>query len=409
MEGKIMVQNKPELVSPAGNWSSLYSAVEAGADSIYFGVKGMNMRQAADNFDIQEMKKIMRFLHKKGKRGYLALNIIIYNNELGKVKRILKAAANSKVDSVILWDMAVLSAAKENGLKVHLSTQASVSNFAALKFYHSLGVRRIVLARECTLLDIKDIMQKIKKEKINCEIEAFIHGAICVSVSGRCFLSQSSFAKSANRGECLQPCRRKFVITSAEDGSSYVLGKDYVLSTRDLCTMGFIDSLIESGIKAFKIEGRMRSPEYVSGVTACYRTAIDAFTQKRLTKKLKKDLIKKLTKNYNRGFSEGFYFGQPDDLGGHHKRTYEKIYLGDVRKFYRKLGVAEILIRNKDLRPNTKILITGKTTPASFAKVSEMEIDHKPVYFADKGKAVGVKLPFIVRPNDKVFIWRERC
>jgi len=198
------------------------------------------------------------------------------------------------------------------------------------------------------------------------------------------------------------------VITNAEDKFSYVLGKDYVLSTRDLCTMGFIDSLIESGIKAFKIEGRMRSPEYVSGVTACYRTAIDAFTQKRLTKKLKKDLIKNLTKNYNRGFSEGFYFGQPDDLGGHHKRTYEKIYLGDVLNFYRKLGVAEILIRNEDLKPNTKILITGKTTPARFAKVSEMEIDHKPVYFADKGKSVGVKLPFIVRPNDKVFIWRER-
>ena len=272
-----------ELVSPAGDWSSLAGAIEAGCDSVYFGVKGLSMRNLATNFDILEIKKLMSTLHKHGKKGYLALNVIIYNKEINKIKKILKEAKVARVDAIILWDMAVFSIAKELGLKIHLSTQASISNFLALKNYCQQGTKRVVLARENSLSDIKAIASKIKKEKLTCQIETFIHGAMCLSVSGRCFLSEYSFSKSANRGECIQPCRREYIIYDTQGDCQYLAGKDYLLSPKDLCTIDFIDKLIEAGIDAFKIEGRIRSPEYVRVVTSAYRRAIDAYFSGKLT------------------------------------------------------------------------------------------------------------------------------
>lgn len=398
---------KPELIAPSGSWSSLHSAIEAGADSVYFGVKEMNMRYAASNFDILEIKKVMELLRKNGKRGYLTLNVVAYNSELEKIRKILAAAKQAEVDAVILWDMAILSIAKEFGLKVHLSTQASVSNLLALKHYASLGVERAVLARECTLSDIKDIIKKLKEEKIDCAIETFIHGAMCVSLSGRCFLSLESFNKSANRGECLQPCRREYLIRDKDSGCEYTLGENYLLSARDLCAIPFIDKLIEAGIDSFKIEGRMRSPEYVKVVTSVYRQAIDSFFEARLSNELKKELLGRLKCVFNRGFSSGFYFGRPDDTGATPQRDYEKIYLGEVARFFKKIGVAEIMIKNAKLKLGDEILISGKRTPANFTKVTEMEIEHKPVGSAVKGEAVGVKLPFRAYPKDKVFLWRK--
>ena len=206
-----MTRKRPELVAPSGDWESLHSAVASGADAVYFGIKGFNMRRSAENFDVLEMKKIIDLLHKNRMKGYLALNTIVYDSEVEKVVKVLAAAKEAEVDAVILWDMAVLRIAKDLGINTHLSTQASVSNFEALKFYSSLGVKRIVLARECTLADIADIRRRVQKEKVPCRIEAFIHGAMCLSVSGRCLLSQDTFGKSANRGECLQPCRREFI------------------------------------------------------------------------------------------------------------------------------------------------------------------------------------------------------
>ncbi len=398
---------KPELVAPSGGWSALESAVRAGADAVYFGIRGINMRQGASNFDILEMSKVMDRLHAEGKKGYLALNVLIYNNELGKIEKILRTAKETGVDAVVLWDMAALSIARELGLKTHLSTQASVSNFEALKLYSALGVERIVLARECTLKDIKKITSRIAEEKINCKVEAFIHGALCVSVSGRCFLSQDTFSKSANRGECIQPCRREFVIKDVDGECEYILGRDHILSPKDLCTLNIIDKLITSGISAFKIEGRIRPPEYVSVVTSVYRAAIDAFFDENLDQKLKENLLGKLKKSFNRGFSEGFYEGRPYDLGGTVQKEYEKVYLGEVRKFYKKIGVAEIMVLNGSLKSGQKILITGRKTPAGFTEVSGMEIDHEVVEHVPKGNAVGVKVPFVVRPKDKVFLWKE--
>lgn len=400
---------KPELVSPAGDWSSLMSAIEAGCDSVYFGVKGLSMRNLAINFDILEIKKLMSILHKHGKNGYLALNVIIYDKEINKIKKILKEAKAAGVDAIILWDMAVFSIAKELGLKIHLSTQASVSNFLALKNYSQQGASRVVLARENSLSDIKTIALKIKKEKLSCQVEAFIHGAMCLGVSGRCFLSEYSFSKSANRGECVQPCRREYIIYDTQGDCQYLVGKDYLLSPKDLCTIDFIDKLIEAGIDAFKIEGRIRSSEYVKVVTSAYRRAIDAYFCGKLTNSLKNKLKKQLRQVFNRGFSSGFYLGKPTKtISRALESTYEKVYVGEVSRFFKKIDVAEVKVRNESLKKGDQIVCIGKNTPASFAKVTDIQIEHKFVEKLERGQAGGVKVPFVLKRNDKIFLWRKK-
>jgi len=405
-----MNNTKVELMSPAGDWASLRTAVKYGADSVYFGVKDLNMRKEAGNFDLLELDKITEFLHKHGKKGYLAINTIVYDNELGKVEKILKKAKRVKIDAVILWDMGALNIARDLGLRVHLSTQASVSNFSAVRSYNALGVKRIVLARECGFEDIKNIITSIKKENIDCEIETFVHGAMCVSISGRCFLSLQSFSKSANRGECLQPCRRKYLITDMEEqGNEYILGEDYILSPRDLCAVSFIDRLIKIGISSFKIEGRMRNPEYVKETASTYRAAIDAVYENKFTAGLKKALREKLLSVYNKGFTDGFYWGIPDDTGaGPAQNKYEKIFLGEVANFYSRKKAAAINVMYRGIKIGDEIAIYGKSTPLSIAKVKELQVARKPVAFAEKGTQAGVKLPFKVRRKDKVFFYQEK-
>ncbi len=399
----------PELVAPAGGWASLHSAIDAGADAVYFGLKELNMRLSADNFEKLEIKKVMLLLHQNGKRGYFTLNTIAYDGEIAKIKKILKTAKDSGVDAVIAWDMAIIQLAREVGIPVHLSTQASVANFPAVKFFSGLGIKRIVLARECSLADIKEITAKIKKENLDCRIEAFIHGAVCVSISGRCLFSQHFFNKSANRGECFQPCRREFLIKDVERGREYILGKDYVLSAKDLCVIDFIDRLVEAGISAFKIEGRMRSPEYTQVVTSVYRQALDAFSKGELTASLKKSLRKKLETVFNRGFETGFYLGRPQDIGSPRGlQGKEKVYLGEVTNFYNRISVAEVLLNNAGVKLGEEILIFGKTTAAFSTKISELQIDHQAVKSAQKGDLVGIKLSSPVKPKDKVFLWRKR-
>jgi putative protease len=399
---------KPELLAPAGNMSSLLSAIEAKADAVYFGIKNLNMRHEASNFDVLEIKKVMKHLHDNGLKGYLALNVLVYDNELPKIKNIIKEAKKAKVDGIICWDAAIINIAKEAKLDINISTQASVSNFEAVKFYNDLGAKKIILARECSLKIIKDIISKIKKHKLHCQIETFIHGAMCVSISGRCFLSEEAFGKSANRGKCLQPCRREYIITDKDKEAEYIIGEDYILSARDLCSIEFIDKLIEAGIKSFKIEGRMRQPEYVKEVTSAYRKAIDAYFNNSLTLKLKKTLKKKLEGIYHRSYSDGFYFKKPPSGQAVVERSYDKIYLGDVRKYFNKIGVAEIIIRAGLLKAGDKILISGPKTPATFSEISEIEINYKRVKKALKGQIVGIKVPSRVRPKDKLFIWKKK-
>lgn len=400
---------KPELISPAGDWPSLQSAISSGADGVYFGVKKLNMRAAAVNFETLEIKKVMALLHQAGKKGYLVLNTIVYQRELPELKKIIKEAKKSRVDAIMAWDMAVIRMAQEEGLKTHLSTQASVSNFEAVKFYVSLGVKRIVLARECSLAEIKEIIQKIKKHKLNCEIEVFIHGAMCVSISGRCLLSQDLYLKSANRGECIHPCRRQYLIQDVETGAQVEIGQGYILSAKDLCVIDFIDKLIEAGITAFKIEGRMRPPEYISVVTATYREAIDAYFADKFSPELKKSLKERLKTVYNREFSPGFYLGVPQDTGSTQGLSQQdKIFLGQVRKFYNRINVLEIVLRNEGIKIGDELLVFGKTTPATMVVINELQIAHQPVNSASKGDIVGVRIPFKARPKDKVFLRREK-
>jgi U32 family peptidase len=330
-------------------------------------------------------------------------------DELSKARLILQKAQKAKTDAVILWDMAVMDMARELGIPIHLSTQASVANSQALRFYQQCGAKRIVLARECTLTDIKEIKKSIVKEGVDCKIETFVHGAMCVSISGRCLMSYASHGLSANRGACVQPCRQEFEIKDKEGNFQFVVGENYVMSPKDLCAVDFLDELIEVGIDAFKIEGRIRSAEYVKTTVAVYREAIDLYFEGRLDDAFKRQAYERLATVYNRGFSTGFYFGQPKEaLSEGLQHTFEKVFIGEVTKYFKRLSVAEIQLQADNLKQSDQILFIGKTTPAEVMTVTEMKDNHDFIKEATKGSKVGVKVPFKVKPRDKVFRWQRK-
>ncbi len=401
---------KPELLAPAGSWESLRAAIQAGADAVYFGIKVLNMRANAKNFEETELSKVVKECHKNKVKAYLTLNTIVYENELEKLKRVLEKAKLAEVDAIICWDHSVIKICNELGLTVHLSTQASISNSEAALFYKSLGVSRIILARECSLEQIKEINSKIKTDNQNIEIECFIHGAMCVAVSGRCLTSQFLFNKSANRGQCLQPCRRQYKVKDIETGDELYLNNNYVMSPKDLCTIPIIDKLIDAKIDCFKIEGRNRAPEYVKTVVSVYRQAIDACFEGNFTKQLKDKLLKKLETVYNRKFHTGFYLGTPTnddftDLYGSASKV-QKIYIGFVKNYYKNVSVGEVKIETNEIKVGDKLMITGKSTGVlEFVNVS-MEINGKKVKTGKKGDRIGIKIDKIVRPNDKVFVMK---
>ena len=392
-----------ELLSPVQDQVSLKAAITAGADSIYFGIKELNMRIGAKNFELKDTKKVINICHKNKVKAYFTLNTLIYDDEQSKLSKILKKLKKEKIDAIICWDFGVIKECEKLNLPIHLSTQANVSNYETIAYLKSKikNLKRINLARELNLIQIKTIINKIKKNKLNIEIETFIHGAMCVSISGRCFLSQEVFNKSANRGKCLQPCRRKYIIRDVEEKHEFELGEDYVLSPKDLCTIEIINKLIEAKIHTFKIEGRNRSPEYVKTTTECYREAMD-------NKKADKNKLKaKLSTVYNRGFSTGFYLGKPigewsKAYGS--KATKKKIYMGKVKNFFKKQKVAEILIETNKLKLNDTIMFQGPTTGVVEQKISSMEKNHKKISKAKKGERIALKTKNKVRENDKVFL-----
>ena len=420
-----MKKTKPEIMSPAGDWVSLRAAIDAGCDAVYFGIKGINMRAGAKNFEISNLKKITQICHKNDVKAYLALNTIVYEKEIKNIAKILTKAKAAGIDAVICWDMAVIREAKKQKIPIFISTQMSVSNSQSIIFfYETLGIKRFVLARECSIDDIKKIRKELKKTlgvKANkVEIEVFAHGAMCVSISGRCFLSQFQFGKSANRGECIQPCRSDYKITDIEEKCSFVIGNNYVLSPKDLCALPFIEKLIEAGVDSLKIEGRNRSPEYVKAVTSAYRKAIDFYFEnkgkrnkkddkERFMKEfdaLKKKLIDEVKKVYHRGFSSGFFMGKPinewtDSYGS--KAVTRKEYVGVVKNYYKKHGVAEIKVESNEFSRGDEIMFQGPTTGVFSQKASSIEINHKKVNQAVKGKCVAVKTQKLVRVNDKVY------
>ena len=417
-------QRKPELMSPAGNWASLRAALKAGADAIYFGVRGLNMRGNYRNFTPGEMKRIAAECHKAGARAYLALNTIIYENELAKVGSVLKTARDAGIDAVICWDMAVVQKAAGIKLPVFLSTQMSVANSESLAlFYRTFGIRRFVLARECSLAHIASMRRQLKKllgaEADAIEFEVFAHGAMCVSVSGRCFMSQDRFGKSGNRGECIQPCRREYKITDAEDEISFRLGSNYILSPEDLCTMPFLDQLLATGVASLKIEGRARTPEYVSTVTAAYRKAIDFYCEHKGRRgfkadftALKTELTGTLDTAYHRGLSSGFFMGKPvgqwtTERGS--RATQSKRLVGEVLNYYRKAGAAEIQVRNAGFALGDELLIQGPTTGLVRLTVDSIQIEHAARPSAQRGERVALGVPEQVRPRDRVFVVTRRA
>jgi putative protease len=394
---------KPELLSPVQDQVSLKAAIAAGADSIYFGIKELNMRIGAKNFQLKDTKKVIDICHKNKVKAYFTLNTLIYDEEAEKLNKILKKLKKEKIDAIICWDFSVIKECEKLNLPIHLSTQANVSNYETIAYLKNKikNLKRVNLARELSLIQIKNIIQKIKKNKLNIEIETFVHGAMCVSISGRCFLSQEVFNKSANRGSCLQPCRRKYLIKDIEEKHEFELGEDYVLSPKDLCTIEIIDKLIEAKINTFKIEGRNRSPEYVKTTTECYKEAIT-------NPKADKNKLKiKLSTVYNRGFSTGFYLGKPINEWSQaygSKATKKKIYLGKVKNFFKKQKVAEILIETNKLKLNDTIMFQGPTSGVIEQKIDSMEKNHKKINQAKKGERIALKTKNKVRENDRVFL-----
>ncbi|MDP7520783.1 MAG: peptidase U32 family protein [Candidatus Pacearchaeota archaeon] len=389
------MKQKYELLAPAGNFPMLTTAIKAGANAIYFGLQEFSMRESARNFKINDLKNIKKICGKKVKM-YLTMNTIIYDNEVEKVEKIIKEIKD-KVDAIICWDLSIIQLCKKYKIPFHISTQASVSNTDTAKFYKKLGAKRIVLARELNLKQIRDISKII-------DIECFIHGALCSSISGRCFTSQFLFNSSANRGKCLHPCRRSYIVKDNE-GNELKVENNKIFSAKDLCTLPFIEKLKKAGITSFKIEGRNRDPRYVDIVVRTYRKAID----KKLSKKEIENSINELKKIYNKGFSSGFYLGVPtsDDIARieNSASIEKKHFVGKITHYYPKIKVATIkLVSN--LKIGDEIIVIGKSTGLEKSFIKHIEINRKSVKIGKKGEEIGIKLP-LVRKNDEVYIIKK--
>lgn len=393
---------KPELLSPAGNWAMLRTAVKNGTDAVYFGIDKFNMRATVKNFKLEELPEVVDFCHQNNVDCHLTLNTIIYEEELNELDNIIQQVKDAGIDLIICWDHSVIQKCVEYEMPFCVSTQASVSNSTAADFYKNLGAKRIVLARECTLEQIKQI-----KEKVDIEIETFVHGAMCVAISGRCFMSQYAYGRSANRGDCIQPCRREYRIIDKEGNAEFVVGEDFVLSPKDLNTIEFIDELIEAGIDSFKIEGRRRSPEYVAKVVSIYRKSIDLYFENKLDKEVKLKFSGELATVYNRGFSAGFYFGRPGTEDFATQRgsaaTTKKVYVGKVINYFKKSHIAHIRLEAENLQIGDNIYITGNSTGLVELNLKEFVKDEIRIEKAGKGDDITFRCNELVRVNDKVY------
>jgi U32 family peptidase len=403
---------KIELMAPAGDFESLQAAIENGADSVYFGVEQLNMRaRSTVNFTLEDLSEIAKRCSEKKIRTYLTLNTIIYDHDLSIVKTLLQKAKKAGISAVIASDQAVIASARVIGMEVHISTQLNITNIETVKFY-SLFADTMVLSRELSLRQVKKITEQIEKEQIKgpsgnlIEIEIFGHGALCMAVSGKCYLSLHSHNSSANRGACKQNCRKKYTVIDQESGFEIELDNEYMMSPKDLCTLDFLDQVVDSGIKVLKIEGRGRAPEYVATVTKTYREAIDAIDEGTFTQDKIDTWMSQLAKVYNRGFWSGYYLGQK--LGEWSPNpgsnaTQKKIYLGKGMHYFPKAGIAEFKIEAFDLSLGDKILITGPSTGAQEWVVEDMMVNDESLSKASKGDHCTLKLPFRVRLSDKLY------
>lgn len=401
-----------ELMAPAGNFESLQAAIDNGADSVYFGVDQLNMRaRASINFTIEDLPEIAKRCSAKGVRTYLTLNTIIYDHDLSIIKTLLDAAKEAQLTAVIAMDQAVIAYARQIGMEVHISTQINITNIETVKFY-AMFADTMVMSRELSLRQVKKICDQIKKEEIKgpsgnlVEIEIFGHGALCMAVSGKCYLSLHSHNSSANRGACKQNCRKKYTVVDQETGFEIELDHEYMMSPKDLCTLDFLDQVIDTGAKVLKIEGRGRASEYVAKVIKVYREAIDAYEEGTYTQERVKEWMGELEKVYNRGFWSGYYLGQKlgewSDSSGS-KATQKKVYVGKGVHFFPKPSIAEFKIEAFDIKIGDTILVTGPTTGVEEFELTEMMVNDEHKEIAQKGDSCTIPTKFRIRPSDKLY------
>ena len=404
--------NEFEIMAPVGSRESLAAAIHAGADSVYFGIGRLNMRShSANHFTIDDLKEIAGTCKAQGIKTYLTVNTVIYGEDMETMHEIVDAARAAGITAVIASDVAVMMYCRQAGVEVHLSTQLNISNIDALKFYAQFA-DVAVLARELNMDQVKEIHRQILEQNIcgpkgqPVRIEMFCHGAFCMAISGKCYMSLHDANRSANRGECVQICRRSYTVTDNETGNQLEIDNKYIMSPKDLKTVRFIDRMMDAGVRVFKIEGRARGPEYVHTVVTCYREAIESVLDGTFTEE-KKDLWdKRLSTVFNRGFWDGYYQGQKmgewtKEYGN--KATEKKVLIGKVMKYFSRLGVAEIAVEANTFSKGDKLLITGNTTGAMFLNADEIRYDLRPVDAAEQGWRVSIPVPGKVRPNDKLF------
>lgn len=401
-----------EIMAPVGSRESLVAAIQAGADSIYFGVEQLNMRShSANHFTIDDLREIAATCTENGMKSYLTVNTIIYDEDTEMMRRIIDAAAEAGISAVIASDVAVMNYCRERGVEVHLSTQLNISNVEALKFYAQFA-DVVVLARELNMEQVAHIHEEIERQHI-CgprgalvRIEMFCHGALCMAVSGKCYMSLMNTGRSANRGACMQLCRRSYTVTDNETGTQMEIDNKYIMSPKDLKTIRFIDRMMRSGVRVFKIEGRARGPEYVYNVVKCYREAIQAVIDGTFTEERKDEWDERLAAVFNRGFWDGYYQGQT--LGEWNSNygsnaTERKVYVGRGVKYFSKIGVAEFTCEAAEFSVGDRLLITGPTTGVMYIDVAEIRYELQPVQTAHKGQHISFAVPGKIRPSDKLF------
>lgn len=401
-----------EIMAPVGSRESLAAAIQAGADSVYFGVGQLNMRShSANHFTLDDLHDIVAICQEHNMKTYLTVNTIIYDNDLDTMRQIIDAARIAGVSAVIASDVAVMAYCRQVGVEVHLSTQLNISNVEALKFYAQFADVS-VLARELTMPQVKHIHEQIEAQHIvgpngdPIRIEMFCHGALCMAVSGKCYMSLDAANRSANRGQCVQVCRRSYTVTDNETGHQLEIDNKYVMSPKDLKTIRFIDKMMDAGVRVFKIEGRARGPEYVYTVVSCYKEAIRAVLDGSFTEERKDAWDERLATVFNRGFWDGYYQGQTmgewnDSYGS--LATERKVLVGKVTKYFSRLGVGEIAVQASTFKQGDKLLITGNTTGAMYLHATEIHGDNGVISEAPQHTIVSVPVPDKVRPNDKVF------
>ena len=401
-----------EIMAPVGSRESLAAALQAGADSVYFGIGQLNMRShSANHFNIEDLREIAQTCNEQSVKTYLTVNTLIYDSDLPDMRRIIDAAAEAGISAVIASDVAVMNYCREKGVEMHLSTQLNIGNVEALKFYAQFA-DVVVLARELNMDQVAYIHEQIEQQHITgpsgnlVRIEMFCHGALCMAVSGKCYMSLHAANRSANRGECTQICRRSYTVTDDETGNQLDIDNKYIMSPKDLKTVRFIDKMMKSGVRVFKIEGRARGPEYVYTVVSCYKEAIQSVLDGTFTEEKKNEWDERLATVFNRGFWDGYYLGQK--MGEWNKHygsvaTERKVYVGRGVKYFSRLGVAEFTCEASEFSVGDKMLITGPTTGVMYVTADEIHDDHGAVTTAQKGTRVSIKVTGKIRPSDKLF------